>query len=115
MIVGNYCVCLCVVLRVSLRKHTEVSKKKKNLWVYFEMARGERKTCGVHVNIHWLYIDYCCDSVMNTQGYCSIPSVFCVYLKDHMIFTKITRGEEKSRESRKRRNKREGEEMGRRG
>ena len=59
MIVGNYCVCLCVILRVSLRKNTEVSKKKKNLWVYFEMARGERKTCGVHVNIHWLYIDYC--------------------------------------------------------
>lgn len=31
MIVGNYCVCLCVILRVSLRKHTEVSKKKKKI------------------------------------------------------------------------------------
>lgn len=29
MIVGNYCVCLCVILRVSPRKHTEVSKKPK--------------------------------------------------------------------------------------
>ena len=80
MIVGNQCVCLCVILRVSLRKHTEVSKKKKNLWVYFEMARGERKTCGVHVNIHWLYIDYCCDSVMNTQGFTAVSPLFFVFI-----------------------------------
>ena len=80
MIVGNYCVCLCVVLRVSLRKHTEVSKKKTKLWVYFEMARGERKTCGVHVNIPWLYIDYCCDSVMNTQGFTAVSPLFFVFI-----------------------------------
>lgn len=81
MIVGNYCVCLCVILRVSLRKHTEVSKKKKkNLWVYFEMARGERKTCGVRVNIHWLYIDYCCGSVMNTRGFTAVSPLFFVFI-----------------------------------
>ena len=56
------------------------SIKKKKLWVYFEMARGERKTCGVHVNIHWLYIDYCCDSVMNTQGFTAVSPLIFVFI-----------------------------------
>ena len=61
-------------------------------------------TCEYTLAVYWLLLRFCDEY---TGLYCSIPSVFCVYLKDH-IFTKITRGGEKNRESRKRRNRREG-------
>ena len=62
-------------------------------------------TCEYTLAVYWLLLRFCDEY---TGIYCSILSVFCVYLKDHMIFTKIKRGGEKNRESRKRRNRREG-------
>lgn len=73
------------------------------------MARGKRKTCGVHVNINWLYIDYCWGSVMNTWGFTAVSPLFFVFIWKITWYLQKIRGGEKNRESRKRRNRRGGD------